>query len=279
MLSRIFGSIRNSRLKMVVLLASLAALTVIVWVSLNYSGKNRLINKVEIKISPDTGVYFVTVNDVSELLSKQVGNPTGKSAGDVSLTKIETALKKLPFVASTQVFLSLDGVLKVSVRQRIPVVRVTNNLGETYFLDTGGYKIPHTGRYAPDVLAANGNIAEKLTDSTRANTAVLKDLLKLASFIAADPLWNAQFEQCHVDKYNDLILVPRVGRHSIVIGNAEDLPLKFSNLRVFYEKGLRNTGWEKYRQISLKYKGQVVGVRTGNIIEHPKPETVQKPQH
>lgn len=276
---KFLSNIKRSRIWMVSLLGGLVVITLIIWASLNYSGKNRLITKVDIRITPDTGVYFMTESDVMDLMSKNGGNPTGKSAAEVNLTKVEASLKALPFVASTQAFLSLDGVLKISVSQRIPVARITNNLGETFFLDSAGYKIPHQARFAPDVLVVNGNISEKLADSSRAYTPVLKDVLKLSAFIAADPLWNAQFEQCYVDKYNDLILVPRIGRHSIVIGNAEDLPLKFSNLRVFYDQGLRNMGWEKYKQISLKYRGQVVGVKTGNITEQKKPTDVQNPKH
>ncbi|MBL7811494.1 MAG: hypothetical protein JNL57_04650 [Bacteroidetes bacterium] len=269
----------RSRAGMLGLLAVLVVIVAIVWGSLQFAGKNRLITAVEIRIQPDTGVYFINAADVSDLLSKTVGNPTGKAASALNLTRAETKIKSLPFVQSAQVYAGLDGKLIVKVNQRIPVVRITNAAGETWFADTSGIKIPLRGHYAPNVLIANGNIQEKLSDSTRIYSPVCKDILALSRFIASDVFWNAQFEQCYVDNFNDLILVPRVGKHSIVIGNAENLPEKFANLRVFYEKGLKTMGWDKYRSISLKYRGQVVGIKSVSQTEQKKPNNVQKPQH
>jgi cell division protein FtsQ len=269
----------SSRAWLLGILISAIAITAIIWASLSYSGKNRLINKVIINVKPDTGVYFVNAAGILDIISKNGGSPTGKNASEVNLTEMETMLRKQPFIAAAQVFLSLDGNLKINVQQRIPVARISNLSGETYFIDSSGVKIPATTEFSPDVLPVGGNISEKLKDSAKIYSAVLSNIRTLATYISADVLWNAQFEQCHVDNYGDLILVPRVGRHSIVIGNAENLAEKFSNLRIFYEQGLRNTGWDKYRQISLKYRNQVVGVKTGATTEHIKQTTVQNPQH
>lgn len=271
--------ITSSRAWMLGILLSAIVITAIIWISLNYSGKNRLITKVNISVKPDTGVYFTNANGIMDVISKYQGNPTGKSAGSVNLTAMEAMLKKLPYIQSAQVFLNLNGELKIAVQQRIPVARVTNLAGETYFIDSTGMKIPFNAEFSPDVIPAGGNITEKLADSIKAHTAVLSNIRALCTFISKNPLWNAQFEQCYVDNYGDLILVPRVGRHSIVIGNAENLEEKFSNLRIFYEQGLRNTGWDKYRQISLKYRNQVVGVKNAATTEQPKEKTVQNPQH
>ena len=272
-------NISKSRAWMFSILVGLLVALGIVWGALKYSGSNRLVESIEIVILPDSGVFFINEQDALNIITKNCGNPKGKSAADISLTRLETTFKKLPYIHSAQVFISLDGLLKVQLTQRTPIIRITNTHGETFFLDTAGIKIPYHGNHAPDVLPATGNIEEKLGDSGRIKTPVLQDLLKTATFISANPLWNAQFEQCYVDKYNDLILVPRVGKHSIVLGNSENLPEKFANLRQFYEKGLRNTGWEKYHTISLKFRGQVVGVKSVNITEQKKDKNVQKQQH
>lgn len=274
-----FNHISKSRVWMFSILIGLLMTLIAVWGGLRYSGKNRNIDKIDIAIQPDSGVFFLSEQDVFNIVNRTCGNPKGKAASEVSLTKLETTLKSMPYIASSQVYISLDGILKIQIVQRKPIVRITNSTGETYFLDSSGHKIPYRGTHAPDVLPATGNITEKLTDSGKLKTPVLRQVLKLATFIDANPLWNAQFEQCHVDNSGDLILVPRVGKHSIVIGDAENLPEKFSNLRQFYEKGLRNTGWNKYHTISLKYKGQIVGVKSVKLTEQKKENDVQKPKH
>ena len=278
----LFKKFASSRTWMLVALALLLIIIGVIWFSLQFTGKNRQINAVQIEIKPDTGLYFLNQQDITDLITKTAGSPIGKSVSSLNLSRIESGLRKLPYVAKAQVFASLDGKLKIQVVQRIPVLRVQNTAYENYFLDSQGAKIPYRrnpGITAPDILVANGNITEKFADSNRIHTPILVHLLKIANFIKNDPLWDAQFEQCYVDNFGDIILVPRVGKHSIVIGSSDNLPQKLENLRVFYEKGLRNMGWDAYSIINLKFSDQVVGTRSGKQTEHKPKEHVQNLEH
>jgi cell division protein FtsQ len=44
----------------------------------------------------------------------------------------------------------------------------------------------------------------------------------------------------------------------VQVGSADNLDEKFHRLIVFYTRGLSQTGWDKYSQISVKYRNQVV---------------------
>lgn len=270
---------KKSRSGMLILLVVLIGGTLLLWFSLQFTGKNRSISKLEIKVTPDTGIYFLSQQDISDIVSKTTGNPIGQSLQQVNLAKIEGALKRLPYLSSAQAFVTLDGRLKIQVQQRQPVLRVQNSWGETYFIDSLGYKIPYRGNWAADIPAANGYIHEKFKDSAKAYSAVLNELLSVANFIKNNPFWNNQFEQCYVDNFGDIILIPRVGKHSIVIGSKINLAEKMENLRIFYINALNNIGWDKYSQINLKYQNQIVAVRTGEEIEHTSTNNVQKQQH
>lgn len=52
--------------------------------------------------------------------------------------------------------------------------------------------------------------------------------------------------------------VPRSGDFIVDLGTTENLDKKFASLRRFYDDGLSNIGWSKYKHISLRYDGQVV---------------------
>jgi len=254
----------------------------IIWGSLQFSGKNRTITALQITMKPDTGNYFISKQDVSDMVVKISGNPIGKPLSKINLARMESILRKWPYLEKVQVFAGLDGVLKIQVVQRIPVLRVMNNSFETFFIDSTGTKIPYhpvPGIAPPDVIVANGNITEKFNDSNKVHSKELTELLAVAKFIRNNSVWNAQFEQCYVDNYGDIILIPRIGKHSIVIGSSENLPQKMENLRVFYEKGLRNIGWDTYSSISLKFQDQVVATRNAKQTEHKTKEHVQIPQH
>jgi cell division protein FtsQ len=56
----------------------------------------------------------------------------------------------------------------------------------------------------------------------------------------------------------ELRFVPRSGNFVVDLGEPSGYDTKLSNLYRFYNKGLDNIGWDKYRSISLRYEGQVV---------------------
>ena len=64
--------------------------------------------------------------------------------------------------------------------------------------------------------------------------------------------------QIYVDEKNNVELIPRVGNHNIILGDASDLENKLEKLMIFYKKGLSKTGWNEYSTINLKYKNQIV---------------------
>ena len=87
---------------------------------------------------------------------------------------------------------------------------------------------------------------------------MIDDVFKVAEFIRTDPLWHAQIEQLYVNKELEIELIPRVGNHRIVVGDATDLKKKLDKLKIFYKKGLSKTGWNEYSVINLKFANQVV---------------------
>lgn len=106
-------------------------------------------------------------------------------------------------------------------------------------------------------------------DAERENQKKLRkryeDFLKLINFvkyIEEDSFWRAEVVQIVASTMSsgevEVELVPRAGDHTILFGALEDVDDKFERLMSFYEKGLRNIGWESCRTISVEYKGQVV---------------------
>jgi len=80
----------------------------------------------------------------------------------------------------------------------------------------------------------------------------------LAQFIYNDELWRAQIAQVYVDNPNNIELIPRVGPHTIILGSADNFEHKLAKLRIFYQTALPEEGWNKYKQINLKYSNQIV---------------------
>ncbi|MCD8495578.1 MAG: hypothetical protein LRY45_02455 [Bacteroides graminisolvens] len=70
--------------------------------------------------------------------------------------------------------------------------------------------------------------------------------------------FNALIEQIYVSNANEFTLIPKVGDQKIIFGKYEDVITKLENLKIFYQEALPYEGWQKYRTINVKYKGQVV---------------------
>jgi cell division protein FtsQ len=68
--------------------------------------------------------------------------------------------------------------------------------------------------------------------------------------------------QVYLEKNGDFILIPIVGKQTILFGSAfsdEEVNDKFNRLKIFYKQGIPYEGWDKYNTIIVKYDGQIVG--------------------
>jgi cell division protein FtsQ len=104
-------------------------------------------------------------------------------------------------------------------------------------------------------------VSEGLLPADTVKTVTLQEVFKIASTIEVKVFWKQFTEQLYVDKNKDIILIPKVGSFTIVMGDASRLDEKFNDLEVFINNVLPKVGWEKYKQLSVKYKGQVVTVK------------------
>jgi cell division protein FtsQ len=262
----------NKRQWMVALLLVLLVAVAIFWSSISSTAKNRIVESMDIAILPENQALFLNQTIISDSVQTIIGNPSGRSANDINIQKLEARLNKIPAVRKAEVYIALDGVLKIKIEERTPVVLVQNALQQEFYLDSQGVIIPNTSSKFCDVLVANGNIKNVMASGKIIGGETAKNIVAVAKFIAADSLWNAQFQQLYVDNYNDLILIPRIGKHSIVVGNGANLPQKFGNLRLFYDQGLKSTGWDRYKSVDISNLNQVVGTRNGQ-------ESIQKEEN
>ena len=263
----------NKRQWMVAALVVLLVAVAIFWTSITNTAKNRLVQSMEITILPEGKAIFLNKTIIADSVQAIIGNPIGKNASAVNIRKLEGRLNKIPAVKKAEVYLGLDGILKLKVEERTPILFVQNNKGSQFYLDTNGVVIPNTpSTKFCDVLVANGNIPVIMEGGKIVSGEITRNVMLVAKFVAADSVWNAQFQQLYVDNFNDVILIPRVGRHSIVVGNGANLPKKFENLRLFYDQGLKSTGWDHYKSVDISNLNQVVGQRTGQETIHKEPK-------
>ncbi len=121
-----------------------------------------------------------------------------------------------------------------------------------------------------DALAAKKEaIGEKEKKSQQSHWFLTK-LINFVKSIENDDFWSAQIVQINVLggglengtgswKEPQLELVPRAGDHIVLLGPLDGQEgEKLEKLRLFYLNGLWHEGWNEFRYINIKYKGQIV---------------------
>ena len=191
---------------------------------------------------------FMNANEIKRILTRERVYPLSWDMEDVSVRKIEETLQKSPFIEKAECHKTQSGHVCISIKQRIPVVRVMADNQENYYVDTHGSMMPES-RYVANLIVATGAISRKYAQST---------LTRVASQILKNPFWKDQIVQINILSDGSVELVPRVGEHIIYLGPPYDVENKLERMRKFYLYGLNKAGWNKYNYISVEFSNQII---------------------
>jgi len=220
---------------------------------------------VKILIRDSLKLQFILKEDVMRILNEAGDSLVGKDMSKLELSQLEELLLLHPAVKSAEIFTTIDGEVRVEIRQRRPVVRIIDRNSRNYYIDDEGYFMPVTRNHSEHVLVINGNInpgvfnagAMHLLDN-EPDRELVNGLFNIARYIHQDEFWHSQIVQVYVNSRKELELIPRMGAHIIYFGNSEDYIHKLFKLETVYQEGFRFLGWNQYEKIDLTYKNQVV---------------------
>ena len=228
-------------------------------------------SRLTVNVSQDGDVDFIDKDDIKQLLKDRGDSIVGQPKSTINIPELENVLNSHADIANAEVSMSIDGEVKINVKQRKPVIRVINSNGDSYYLDEQGKLMPLSDKYTAKVLVVNGNILEPFAsrykysvtdiskDSLLSATSMLGELFAMANYINADEFWKSQVHQIYINDEKDMEIVPMVGNQKIIFGDTTAMDEKFKKLLTFYQQGLNTTGWwDKYSTINLKFKNQIV---------------------
>ena len=208
----------------------------------------RLCRGVDLHITDSLHFDLIDEEMVLAVLQEHSIDPVGLPLEEIEPEKIEATLLMHPLVGKVQCYKTGGDMLRINLSSKVPLVRVINNRGQDFYVDSRG-EILTQRSLAVQLPVATGYIDRQFASG---------DLLKVVRVIDRSEFWKAQIEQINVTKDGQIELVPRVGDHLLILGTADNVEDKLDRLMNFYEKGLDNVGWNKYRSISVAYDGQVV---------------------
>lgn len=190
---------------------------------------------------------FVKQEVVNKLLIENKLDARSIEKIEVDLNTIENSINKHPMIQKSEVFVSVDGVLKALVVQKTPVARILTQNG-SFYIDSEGNTMPLSDNYAAHVLLVSGAI-------TKENCAKMYPFLMQ---IYKDDFLKKNIISVVVLNNKDVLLSNRNYDFEIEFGKLNEIERKFKNYKAFFHKSVSDNSIEKYKKINLKFTQQVV---------------------
>lgn len=232
--------------------------------------ETTLYKAVVIEFIEDSETYIIDKTDIKNIVFGEYKDLLGSPVSDVDLARLESKIEEHPSIKNADVYKKLDGILAIKIEHRIPIIRIMPVTGADFYIDKEGAMMPLSKMGSVRVPVATGNINYNYTDnaiSVLTDTTISKtitDLFLISKYITDDSFLNAQIEHIYVKPNGEYELVPKVGKHIVLLGDAFEYEKKLKYLKHFYLNVMNKEGWRTYSNLNLKYKNQIVCTKTNS---------------
>lgn len=223
--------------------------------------EEQLCADIKIEITGTEKEMFINEDDVIDLINAS-GNIKERKMGAVDLKALETALQKNLWIKHANLFFDNNRILHINIEEREPVARVFTEDGQSFYVDSTALRLPLSEKLSARVPVFTGFPTNKPVLSNP-DSVLLKGLTDIGKYIYADSFWMAQVSQINITPQATFELVPLIGNHVVVLGNAENIDDKFNRLYTFYKQAWLQNGINTYSKINVQFNNQVVAVRRG----------------
>ena len=194
----------------------------------------------------DNNYPFLTEENVSKLLIQKNGKVTGVRKEILDLNELEIALNENPIIKNAEVYMSVNGKLTARIEQKNPIARVKTNA--SFYIDDRGSFMPLSSNYSARVPLVTGRIEKNKLDN----------VFKVATKVYNDQILSKYVTEIHQNDNNTIFLKFRQNNFKVYLGDVDRLDKKFSNLKAFYQKALKDKTLNTYSIVNLQFDNQVV---------------------
>ena len=206
---------------------------------------NRIVKALNIEFVK-TKYPFLTEDNVSKLLIQKNVKLTGVPKDILDLNELETALNRNPIIKNAEVYMSVNGELTAKIEQKSPIARVNTNA--SYYIDESGSYMPLSANFSARVPLVTGFVEKNN----------LENVYTVAKKVYGDEILIKYVTEIHQNKNNTISLRFRQNNFIVYLGEVSNLNKKFSNLKAFYQKALKDNTLNTYTTVNLQFDSQVV---------------------
>lgn len=192
-------------------------------------------------------VTFIKHEMVNKLLIENKRDASSIQKDKLDLNKLEKSINSNPMIEKSEVFVSIDGVLKAVVKQKTPIARVFNDEG-SFYIDYQGNIMPLSDEFTARVPIISGEISKENKG----------DFDKLLRFVYKDDFLKKNIIGIQILPDGSLKMMNRNFDYEIEFGKIVNVKRKFSNYKAFFQKAVLDSSLQNYKKINLRFIQQVV---------------------
>lgn len=235
-------------------------------VCVNSATEKRVVGLPRLDIELIDNMQFLTHEQLMNRLRNRHFVADSMTYAETDLLAIEQYIREMPEVKQVEVFSYVSGEWEIEVKLRKPIARIFNRDGSSCYLDADGTLMPLSPNYTAHVITVNGyinetdyskNVNDIINNDSLKTIEILDDLYAISTYVCSDEFSSAQITHIYINEYNEFEMIPRVGDHRIMFGDASLIEGKFQKLEWFYTEGLNKAGWSQYDTINIMYKSKV----------------------
>ena len=195
----------------------------------------------------DDSSPFIKQETVNKLLIENKTNAQSIRKDKLDLNQLEKSINSNPMIEKSEVFVSIDGVLKAVVKQKTPIARVFND-ESSFYIDYQGNIMPLSDEFTARVPIISGDI----------NNINKDDFSKLLRYIWQDDFLKKNIIGMQISPAGSIKMQNRNFNYEILFGKSINIERKFQNYKAFYQKTMVDSTLFRYKRINLTFTQQVV---------------------
>ena len=208
-----------------------------------------MVSEPQVRFLGDNNLY-VTEATVSKLLIQKQEGVKKASKEILDLNQLESTLNSNPMISSAEVYLSVNGELHADIVQKKPIARVRTSA--SFYIDEQGNYMPLSSNFSARVPIVTGFVKKE----------ALSNVLQIAQKVYRDEFLKKYVIEIHQNEDSSIDLRLRQSSFIVHLGRLNRLDKKVNNLKVFYQKALKEQTLNNYSKINLQFDNQVVCTKT-----------------
>ena len=164
----------------------------------------------------------------------------------LDLNVLEAKISSHPMIENAEVYLTVNGEVRVEVTQSTPLARVISE--PSFYIDSQGEMMPLSSEYSARVVVVHGHV----------DTTNLQAVYQLLEYITHDDFLKLYVTEIIIDEQQQFSLSLRTYDFEVVVGTLENLNKKMNNLKAFYQKAKKDKLLQTYKTVNLQFNQQVV---------------------